>query len=458
MFLHRIRLTLRCLAGKTESIRNKTFEIEMKILKTETSTPDTRIELTANESPLIAYDEFSQNLIYDGTAVIVVDKRKTKTLKVTDEMFNISFKISFTVKKHKFSIQLLSVPVVITVHTSQYADAYATVAWNNALSEDLPNEECSLREMTWNRIVGQIQSKHSASVGKDTRPLTIAQLNCLKNKVCGLNEYVENPTLTRAQFCINKLPGLKFSFWQWYYNTFSFIQNHFSGAFNDGYIMGYVKRCDAENLLIDAGRIPGMFLLRFSDSILNAISIVWVNGKREVLNHLPLTINDLPQITPLANIICNNHLLTFLYTEDGIVDKMEAFEKYTIEPKTETSGYTSILTTPIVPSAFTFNTYPMDTTPVSTANNLPPFENTFTNNIESPNISSSSSSLDSSYEYQMNQDVTMDNNSGNVPLFINNGVDITLGIMDTPPVYIPNSAYEINIAKTMEFLNEMDLF
>lgn len=346
LFCHRIPLTIRCLAGNTECIRNVKLQIEMNILNARTSELDSRFEIIEPESPSIAFDEFSQNMIYDGTAVVAVNKRKISKTKVTDEMFNISFKTSFTFKEQKFSIRLVSVPVVITVHPSQFADAYATVAWHNASLQDMSDEKCSPVEVTWNRIVRQLQSKKSSSLLiKDTFPLTSEQLAYLKNMICGTSNN-QNPTLTKDQFCsIVKSSGLNFSFFQWFYATYCLIQKHFGGAFKDGSIMGYVQKGKADSLLTKKGCVPGMFLLRFSESMLSAISIVWVNANGQVQHQIPFTLKDLDAI-PLADRICNNNNLTYLYTENRVYCKNEAFDKYTLKPITKPFliHYTSFLT------------------------------------------------------------------------------------------------------------------
>ncbi|CAO1437199.1 unnamed protein product [Diamesa serratosioi] len=339
----KILLKLRCLAGNAEFFRKNNLKVEIKIVDIK-SKVDTRFELKSNES-LIVYDQFTNNLIYDGIVVInVVSRKLQKKTKVTDEMFHFSFKTTFTVKDQKFSIDVLSVPFVIIVHTSQNADAYATVVWHNAMSEIIKNED-----KTWNKIVGQLQSKLRAFVSNDIYQLTENQLNCLKYKACG-SSFERNPIVTKKRFCSDKLLDSTFTFYQWYYATFNFIELHCLGAFNDGYIMGYVKKSDAETILRRAGSIPGMFLLRFSDTILNAISIVWVDDTKEVQNHRPLTIIDLPQNNPLANIICNNSSLTHLYTEKEIFEKNFAFRKYTYVPSTVSKGYSSKLTKSEAPS------------------------------------------------------------------------------------------------------------
>lgn len=330
----------------------------MKILNAGTSQLDSRFEIVEPVSPKIEFDEFSQNMIYDGTAVVVVNKRKVSKTKVTDEMFKISFEISSTVKKHEFTIELVSVPVVITVHTSQFADAYATVAWNNALPQAEKYNKESVK-MEWNQIVRQLQSKKSSSLAiKDAFPLTSEQLDYLKNMACG-SSYNKNPELTKDQFCsINKSTGLNFSFFQWFYATYCLIQKHCCGAFKDGSIMGYVQKGKADSLLTKEGCIPGMFLLRFSESMLSAISIVWVNAEGQVQNEIPFTVKDLEAI-PLADRICNNNKLTYLYTENGVYCKNETFEKYTIKPIIEPSTtihYTSFLTKSGTPSDHSFNT------------------------------------------------------------------------------------------------------
>jgi len=53
------------------------------------------------------------------------------------------------------------------------------------------------------------------------------------------------------------------------------VERHLKELWCDGLIMGFVERQIAESMLLQCE--PGTFLLRFSDSIMGAITIAFLN-------------------------------------------------------------------------------------------------------------------------------------------------------------------------------------
>ena len=88
--------------------------------------------------------------------------------------------------------------------------------------------------------------------------------------------------LTWSQFCKETLPDRSFTFWEWFYRILLLTSNHMQRLWKEGYIMGFVAKQAAENLLLQKGT-QGTFLLRFSDSELGGITIAYVknDGYRE---------------------------------------------------------------------------------------------------------------------------------------------------------------------------------
>jgi len=71
------------------------------------------------------------------------------------------------------------------------------------------------------------------------------------------------------------LPGRDFTFWEWVYALLIFLrEEQLRALWCEGYVMGFVWRRQAEELLLNSP--IGTFLLRFSDSELGAITVAGV--------------------------------------------------------------------------------------------------------------------------------------------------------------------------------------
>uniref|UniRef100_A0A8C2QQY1 Signal transducer and activator of transcription n=1 Tax=Capra hircus TaxID=9925 RepID=A0A8C2QQY1_CAPHI len=71
------------------------------------------------------------------------------------------------------------------------------------------------------------------------------------------------------------LPGKSFTFWTWLEAILDLIKKHILPLWIDGYIMGFVSK-EKERLLLK-DKMPGTFLLRFSESHLGGITFTWVD-------------------------------------------------------------------------------------------------------------------------------------------------------------------------------------
>lgn len=83
--------------------------------------------------------------------------------------------------------------------------------------------------------------------------------------------------LTWGQFCKEPLTERNFTFWEWFYAVMKLTREHLRGPWIDGYIIGFVRKKQTEEMLQSCTN--GTFLLRFSDSELGGVTIAWVSGK-----------------------------------------------------------------------------------------------------------------------------------------------------------------------------------
>lgn len=123
------------------------------------------------------------------------------------------------------------------------------------------------------------------------------------------------------------------------------------GLWNDGSIMGFVWRRQAEEML--SKRCSGTFLLRYSDSELGGVTVAWIaEGQEgnETYMLQPFTSRDF-QIRGLADRINDLKHLTYLYPD---VPKDQAFSKYYTpfnenQPSSSTNGYVKPVLVTFIP-------------------------------------------------------------------------------------------------------------
>ena len=171
----------------------------------------------------------------------------------------------------------LSLPVVVIVHGNQEPHAWATVTWDNAFAEPGRVPFTVPDKVPWCQVAEALNVKFRSSTG---RSLTEDNLRFLAEKAfrgntSGCQDYT-NLMLSWAQFCKEPLPERNFTFWEWFYAVMKLTREHLRGPWNDGYILGFVRKKQAEEMLGNCA--AGTFLMRFSDSELGGVTIAWVGG------------------------------------------------------------------------------------------------------------------------------------------------------------------------------------
>ncbi|XP_070625522.1 signal transducer and activator of transcription 4 isoform X3 [Bos indicus] len=124
---------------------------------------------------------------------------------------------------------------------------------------------------TLSQLLEVMSWQFSSYVG---RGLNSDQLNMLAEKLTVQSSYNDGH-LTWAKFCKEHLPGKSFTFWTWLEAILDLIKKHILPLWIDGYIMGFVSK-EKERLLLK-DKMPGTFLLRFSESHLGGITFTWVD-------------------------------------------------------------------------------------------------------------------------------------------------------------------------------------
>ncbi|GLG97418.1 Signal transducer and transcription activator [Gryllus bimaculatus] len=247
---------------------------------------------------------------------------KKGTESVMDEKFSLLFQSQFSVGGGElvFQVWTLSLPVVVIVHGNQEPHAWATVTWDNAFAEPGRIPFAVPDKVAWLQVADALNMKFKAATG---RSLTEENLRFLAEKAfrTQVNDY-SGMMLSWSQFCKEPLPERNFTFWEWFYAVMKLTREHLRGPWNDGYILGFVRKKQAEEMLSACAN--GTFLLRFSDSELGGVTIAWVGEQTEVFMLQPFTSKDFA-IRSLADRISDLQHLVYLYPE---IPKDQAFGKY----------------------------------------------------------------------------------------------------------------------------------
>lgn len=180
-------------------------------------------------------------------------------------------------------------------------------------------------KVPWCRVGEVLSMKFKSYVGRDLPKESLHFLGGKAFRNPNLPDY-DNLLLTWAQFSKEPLQNHNFTFWEWFYQILKVTREHLRGLWNDGTVMGFVGKKQAEEMLLQ--RPTGTFLLRYSDSELGGVTIAWVTddgtGHREVFMLQPFTSRDFA-IRALADRINDLKHLTYLYPE---IPKDLAFSKY----------------------------------------------------------------------------------------------------------------------------------
>ncbi|XP_047403076.1 signal transducer and activator of transcription 4 isoform X2 [Sciurus carolinensis] len=192
---------------------------------------------------------------------------------VTEELHSITFETQICLYGLTIDLETSSLPVVMISNVSQLPNAWASIIWYNVSTNDSQNLVFfnNPPSATLSQLLEVMSWQFSSYVG---RGLNSDQLNMLAEKLTVQSSYSDGH-LTWAKFCKEHLPGKSFTFWTWLEAILDLIKKHILPLWIDGYVMGFVSKEKERFLLKD--KMPGTFLLRFSESHLGGITFTWVD-------------------------------------------------------------------------------------------------------------------------------------------------------------------------------------
>ncbi|KAE8298656.1 Signal transducer and activator of transcription 1 [Larimichthys crocea] len=249
-------------------------------------------------------------------------------------------------------LQACSLPVIIISNSSQQQSAWASVLWFNMISLDTKDVMffANCPAATWPQF-GEMLSWQFLSATK--RGLNDAQLEMIAHRLFGKKQDYGTCKVAWSKFSKENPPD---TFWVWFDGILVMVKTYLENLWRDGHIMGFVNKSKEKSLLKKKQR--GTFLLRFSESVIGAITFSWVDttitGEPDIKTVQPFTKVDLSQI-PFHEIIRNFQILeaenipenplVYLYPN---TPKDEAFGKYYTEKTGSDSPYIKYIKTKLM--------------------------------------------------------------------------------------------------------------
>ncbi|XP_010745392.3 signal transducer and activator of transcription 2 isoform X2 [Larimichthys crocea] len=274
------------------------------------------------------------------------------SLSVTEELHLIYFDTVFEFKGLSVELQACSLPVIIISNSSQQQSAWASVLWFNMISLDTKDVMffANCPAATWPQF-GEMLSWQFLSATK--RGLNDAQLEMIAHRLFGKKQDYGTCKVAWSKFSKENPPD---TFWVWFDGILVMVKTYLENLWRDGHIMGFVNKSKEKSLLKKKQR--GTFLLRFSESVIGAITFSWVDttitGEPDIKTVQPFTKVDLSQI-PFHEIIRNFQILeaenipenplVYLYPN---TPKDEAFGKYYTEKTGSDSPYIKYIKTKLM--------------------------------------------------------------------------------------------------------------
>lgn len=188
------------------------------------------------------------------------------------------------------------------------------------------------KEVKWLELAEVLNVKFKSEVGVYLEPKA---LYYLAKKALQNRKTTASDTITWEQFAKEKLqtkPKLEFTFWSWFRAAMKLIKNHLQNYWEEGYVIGFISKDEAgEELKLQP---KGTFLLRFSDSVLGAITPCFVKDNETVDNLEPLNTKDL-KAQSLDYRVMNEQKLKYIYPKN--ISKEKVFKRSDV--KTCIEGY-----------------------------------------------------------------------------------------------------------------------
>ncbi|XP_031631941.1 signal transducer and transcription activator-like [Contarinia nasturtii] len=253
---------------------------------------------------------------------------------VIENRYVLKYCLNLRIFKIKYTASIISRSIFVIVHKNQEAMANAANIWDKHFSDI---DRIKNQSVPWSKmcVVLKIFFKNITGCELNDGHLYALHAKTSQDKIIDGENFLWKPSCKSRYKNIVKANNI-FSFWEWFYEIMKIVRDHIKPLWEKGLVHGFVNET-ALNQLLDY-RI-GTFLLRFSDSVPGAITIIGVecnpeNGMKQIYRVGPILIENFAtknhskgnfEHIPFTDIIRSLELCTYLC--DG-TPKDQAFHSF----------------------------------------------------------------------------------------------------------------------------------
>lgn len=275
-----------------------------------------------------------------------------------------------------FNIFTYSKPIIVITNSCQENQAHESILWDTACASIHRDPFVTTKTLKWSSFKNSLNYMFREVLGRE---LSQNNLNFIFSKIMihSNMHLIENmqqddyeidreihwkhkidylkvdPPSTSNSSLNTSLVKFKSSVAGWVIETMDFVKDHFSYEWKNGLIYGFLEKPHAENLICN--HEYGTFLMRFSETNLRTLSLVYVKmeNNRYEMNHAAIVDAHL-QGKSLHAIITSNdpkvqlHLKRILCADGKIVDKAAAYQDIPRNPPRFLKGYRPVELLPTV--------------------------------------------------------------------------------------------------------------
>ncbi|CAG7677297.1 unnamed protein product [Allacma fusca] len=213
----------------------------------------------------------TMTVTYDRMGIPERPQDNSRSRAVLKQKFVILFHTVLEFEGLPIQVWACSTPFVYTTNVSQDCEATSTMFWDAYVFYKSPfNVPPNGTAKVW-----QVQAALSRFITKETN-ITWApnqrSLAFLMEKVIGGKYFNLDTPIERGMIDEQRDSESGVTFWKWFMSTMKLLKDDLAEHWQKGYIVGYLDREDAENIIDNK---PETFMLRFSSSQLGALCITF---------------------------------------------------------------------------------------------------------------------------------------------------------------------------------------
>ena len=222
------------------------------------------------------------------------------------------------------TIFLLSVHTAVIVHAKQEYQAWGKIMWENTIAKHNLNITNG-NQISFPFLLERLNQKFYSIVGENLTETNKRAISCFFTNTIPQSELV----VSYDSFC--KVKAVKHTFWDWFYHAMKLIKDvkNLKEMVGRGHIEGFISYGETITKLMSCTN--GTFLVRFSESVLGALTISY--NDNGVITHVSDFNKDKLAAIPLIDTIRDSIKLSMLYPNicKSVFETYQSKEKVAVQ-------------------------------------------------------------------------------------------------------------------------------